>query len=241
MYLTSEEGNRMSIYEQLNKVNDRLALTEKFTHVGSYPYKYISDDYSDYNGKISEADFDNAWDTGRFPEVMWLESEADITKEGGRYQVSWGGWDDYQEFSSVAECKDEVESHYENFKWIKDNPLSAGNTKIYSSSATSEQIAAMLSKVGLFTKPDPSGEAMAIVTKPTSRSTVGWVYPDGSVEAKWDWAVNVINLADHAFTEWKDIMVLSSGTNPVARFNSVEEFIDEVKYSPEIGRYILDY
>lgn len=50
-------------------------LTEDFRYVGTYTYKYISDDFDDYENKITEEEFDTAWETKKFPESIWLESD----------------------------------------------------------------------------------------------------------------------------------------------------------------------
>lgn len=94
------------------------------------PYKYVSEDLSDYDDNIQET-YEDIWeaalskweaDPRKVPESMWKYSEAVVTNEDGFLQVSWGDWDNYEEMSSLASCKEHVASQYRIFRWSKSSP-----------------------------------------------------------------------------------------------------------------------
>lgn len=88
-------------------------------------YLYVSEDLSDYSESV-QAEYEDAWDDllstwednpRSVPVELWKSSEAFITKEDGWLQVSWGGLDSYEEFSTLSDCKDHVASQYPIFRW----------------------------------------------------------------------------------------------------------------------------
>lgn len=135
---------------KLDEANHLKQICEDFEQVGSYPYKYVPDDYQDIENEgvaITEDEFYAAWESRLFPDNMWLTSEAVVTKEGGYYQVSWGGNDDYTEFSSINECKKFVSRHYEYFQWIEDSSSMDNNIVKTSDKETAKRISSKLVKV----------------------------------------------------------------------------------------------
>lgn len=141
-----------SIYEQLNKIDDKESLNEKYnvkdqhelkklqkslneavrSIEGKYKFKYIADDNVPYlEMGMTEEEIDYAFDNNRFPSKMWLEGEAVITKNkdedyGTFYEVSWtGDMSDYVECSTIAKCKEAVEKYgmFYKIQWIEDKNI----------------------------------------------------------------------------------------------------------------------
>lgn len=126
--VSNVEESYVSIYEQLNKIDDDICLdtmTEEFIDVCKLRYKYISDDDSDYSklvsqGTMTQEEIDAAYDNEEFPDIMWLDGSARITQEEGYdgYQVSFGMWDDYAEYPTIEECRKHVEGFHYAVRWI---------------------------------------------------------------------------------------------------------------------------
>ena len=90
-----DECNMKEVIPARLKMTDEK-LMEDFESVGILTYRYYDEDADE-----------------------WVESEAEITKEAGWYQVSWGGLDSYIECSSIDDCKNAVESYYDSdFEWL---------------------------------------------------------------------------------------------------------------------------
>lgn len=95
-------------------------MNESFSSPVEFRYKYISDDYSDYEDIMSEEEYDAACSSENFPDNMWKRSSAVITKEDGWYQVSYHGLDNYREFADFDSCIELVNDNdwYVAIEWI---------------------------------------------------------------------------------------------------------------------------
>lgn len=131
-----------SIYTHMNKIDDNESLnqktnkiiTEAIIEIGTYPFKYIPDDSAHFEEhNVSDEEFEIMYKTGKYPEELWLDGEAFITKEDGFYQVSWNNdVTDYSECESIAECKKAVEQcgMFLKVKWLKSTRAKSTEKKI---------------------------------------------------------------------------------------------------------------
>lgn len=92
-----------------------------------------------------------------------------------------------------------------------------------------------LSKINLFSRYDAEKGLIYILTKPSNKSSVGFITEDGNVEVYWNWAVNT-NLPNTWL--WDKVTVLST-RGPVYRYESVEEFVEDVVFEPSVKRHVF--
>lgn len=92
-----------------------------------------------------------------------------------------------------------------------------------------------LSKINLFSRYDAERGIIYILTKPSNKSSVGFITEDGNVNVYWNWAVNT-NLPDTWL--WDKVTVLSI-TGPVYHYESLEEFVEDVVFEPSVKKHVF--